>query len=46
VLTGGCTRQELDDAGTHVVLDDLGQFPAWLDRYLVDSSGGGRTPQL
>ena len=23
VLTGGCTREELLDAGTHVVLDDL-----------------------
>ncbi|HEY0891186.1 MAG TPA: HAD hydrolase-like protein [Nocardioides sp.] len=34
VLTGGCTREELLDAGTHVVLDDLGQFPAWLDRHL------------
>ena len=30
VLTGGCTSEELYDAGTHVVLDDLGQFPAWL----------------
>lgn len=40
VLTGGCTREELLDAGTHVVLDDLGQFPAWLDRHLA----GGRRP--
>jgi uncharacterized protein len=36
VLTGGCTREELLDAGTHVVLDDLTQFPAWLDEHLLD----------
>jgi phosphoglycolate phosphatase-like HAD superfamily hydrolase len=34
VLTGGCTREELEAAGTHVVLDDLSAFPAWLDRHL------------
>jgi phosphoglycolate phosphatase len=45
VLTGGCTAEELYDAGTHVVLRDLGEFPAWLDGYL-SGSGGGRTPQL
>lgn len=31
VLTGGCTRDELVEAGTDVVLDDLTAFPAWLD---------------
>jgi pyridinium-3,5-biscarboxylic acid mononucleotide sulfurtransferase len=36
VLTGGCTREELLEAGTHVILDDLTQFPAWLDEYLLD----------
>ena len=36
VLTGGCTREELLAAGTHVVLDDLGEFPAWLDEHLLD----------
>ena len=36
VLTGGCTREELLEAGTHVVLDDLTQFPAWLDQHLLD----------
>ena len=48
VLTGGCTADELYDAGTHVVLDDLGQFPAWLDGYVSSgyASEGGRTPQL
>jgi len=46
VLTGGCSREELFDAGTHVVLDDLAQFPAWLDRYVGDGSPGGHTPQL
>ncbi len=36
VLTGGCTREELLAAGTHVVLDDLGAFPAWLDAHLLE----------
>jgi pyridinium-3,5-biscarboxylic acid mononucleotide sulfurtransferase len=31
VLTGGCTREELEEAGTDVVLADLSAFPAWLD---------------
>lgn len=35
VLTGGCSREELLEAGTHVVLDDLGQFPAWLEQHLL-----------
>lgn len=35
VLTGGCTEQELRDAGTHVVLDDLTEFPAWLEEHLL-----------
>ncbi|NPC98075.1 HAD hydrolase-like protein [Nocardioides sp. zg-DK7169] len=35
VLTGGCTREELLEAGTHVVLDDLGEFPAWLEEHLL-----------
>ena len=35
VLTGGCTREELVAAGTHVVLDDLADFPAWLDEHLL-----------
>ncbi|MFL6155095.1 MAG: HAD family hydrolase [Marmoricola sp.] len=30
VLTGPSTRAELEGAGTDVVLDDLGAFPAWL----------------
>lgn len=36
VLTGGCTREELEAAGTHVVLDDLQAFPAWLDEHVLD----------
>jgi len=36
VLSGGCTRDELLAAGTHVVLDDLGQFPAWLEGHVLD----------
>ncbi|WP_344146589.1 HAD family hydrolase [Nocardioides koreensis] len=35
VLTGGCTREELVAAGTHVVLDSLEEFPAWLDEHLL-----------
>lgn len=35
VLTGGCTREELEAAGTHVVLDTLHDFPAWLDEHLL-----------
>ncbi len=35
VLTGGCTEDELRDAGTDVVLRDLGEFPAWLDAHLL-----------
>ncbi len=36
VLTGGCTREELLAAGTHVVLDSLEEFPGWLDDHLLD----------
>jgi uncharacterized protein len=36
VLTGGCTEQELRDAGTDVVLRDLTEFPDWLDGYLLE----------
>lgn len=35
VLTGGCTASELLAAGTHVVLDSLEDFPAWLDGHVV-----------
>ncbi len=35
VLTGGCTAEELLDAGTDVVLADLREFPAWLDQHLT-----------
>jgi pyridinium-3,5-biscarboxylic acid mononucleotide sulfurtransferase len=37
VLTGGSTREELVEAGTHVVLEDLTQFPAWLDEHLLET---------
>jgi phosphoglycolate phosphatase-like HAD superfamily hydrolase len=40
VLTGGCTREELVEAGTHVILDDLSLFPAWLDEHLDGHRGG------
>jgi len=36
VLTGGCTREELLEAGTDVVLTDLREFPTWLDEHLLD----------
>ncbi len=35
VLTGGCTREELLQAGTHAVLDDLTDLPAWLEEHLL-----------
>ncbi|GEP35746.1 hydrolase [Nocardioides szechwanensis] len=35
VLTGGCTRAELEAAGTHVVLDGLADFPSWLDAHMA-----------
>jgi len=35
VLTGGSTRAELEAAGTHVVLDSLAEFPAWLDSHVT-----------
>jgi phosphoglycolate phosphatase-like HAD superfamily hydrolase len=35
VETGGCTREELLAAGTHVVLDDLRDFPSWLDSHMA-----------
>ena len=34
VLTGGCSRAELEAAGTHVVLEDLAAFAHWLDEHL------------
>jgi pyridinium-3,5-biscarboxylic acid mononucleotide sulfurtransferase len=37
VLTGGSSREDLVAAGTHVVLDDLTQFPGWLDEHLLSS---------
>jgi uncharacterized protein len=35
VLTGGCSREELEAAGTHVVLESLEEFPAWLAEHLL-----------
>jgi uncharacterized protein len=35
VLTGGCSEQELRDAGTDVVLRTLSDFPAWLDAHVL-----------
>ncbi len=36
VLTGGCTREELVEAGTDVVLADLSLFPAWLEGFVLE----------
>ncbi|GAB3654764.1 hypothetical protein GCM10027596_06740 [Nocardioides korecus] len=36
VVTGGSTREELEAAGTDVVLADLTAFPAWLDDWVLD----------
>jgi len=38
VLTGGCSRADLEAAGTHAVLDGLGEFPVWLDQHLAANS--------
>ena len=35
VLTGGCSEEELVEAGTDVVLADLTAFPAWLDAFVA-----------
>ena len=35
VTTGGCTEQELREAGTDVVLADLSEFPDWLTEHLL-----------
>src|SRR3954454_5392800 len=35
VLSGACTRQELEAAGTHVVLASLADFPAWFEEHLL-----------
>ncbi len=35
VLTGGSTREELEAAGTHVVLDGLADFASWLDGHMA-----------
>ncbi len=35
VATGGCTPEELLDAGTDVLLTDLTEFPDWLDEHVL-----------
>jgi phosphoglycolate phosphatase-like HAD superfamily hydrolase len=44
VLTGGCTREELEEAGTDVVLEDLLAFPEWLDAHVAGQAGTGWRP--
>ena len=36
VLTGGTPREDLEAAGTDVVLDDLTDFPDWLETHVLD----------
>ncbi|MFE3772055.1 HAD family hydrolase [Streptomyces sp. NPDC057579] len=36
VATGPCDAGELRAAGAQVLLDDLTDFPSWLDRYVAD----------
>jgi phosphoglycolate phosphatase-like HAD superfamily hydrolase len=36
VSTGGSTEEQLVAAGSHVVLPDLSEFPAWLDGFVAD----------
>ncbi len=36
VASGGCTADELEAAGTDVVLPDLHAFPAWLDAWVLE----------
>jgi phosphoglycolate phosphatase len=35
VATGPCSVEELQDAGAHVVLDSLTEFPEWFDDHAV-----------
>ncbi len=46
VLTGGCGREELEAAGTDVVLDDLTAFPAWLDEHVLTTRLGWLEEEL
>lgn len=41
VLTGGCTAEELVEAGAEVVLADLTAFPGWLETHLAHGAGPG-----
>jgi uncharacterized protein len=38
VTTGGCPADELVDAGAHVVLDSLAEFPRWLDAHVASAA--------
>ncbi|MFI9047942.1 HAD family hydrolase [Streptomyces sp. NPDC053427] len=40
VATGPCDAQELRAAGADVVLGDLTEFPAWLNRYVAEGADG------
>ncbi len=45
VLTGGCTREELLEAGTDVVLAGLEDLPAWLTRWWSETEAA-RGPSM
>jgi uncharacterized protein len=38
VTTGGCSAEELSEAGAHVVLASLSEFPSWLDAHLASAA--------
>ncbi|WP_327688570.1 HAD family hydrolase [Streptomyces tubercidicus] len=40
VATGPCDATELRAAGAEVVLDDLTEFPSWLERYVAEGADG------
>jgi uncharacterized protein len=46
VATGPCSRQELLAAGADVVLEDLTEFPGWLDAHLLDVRAAALAEQL
>lgn len=46
VATGPCSVEELTAAGADVVLDDLTQFPAWFEGFLLDARVAALTERL
>jgi uncharacterized protein len=46
VATGPCSRRELLAAGADVVLEDLTEFPSWLDAHVLDVRAAALAAQL